>query len=58
MEAQREAALQTSQMLSVVARQVVEAGATALVAGSAIYGSDDYRGAIQALRDDASKATR
>jgi ribulose-phosphate 3-epimerase len=32
------------------ARQVVEAGATVLVAGSAVFGSKDYRKAIAALR--------
>jgi ribulose-phosphate 3-epimerase len=32
------------------ARQVVEAGATVLVAGSAVFGSKDYRQAISALR--------
>ncbi|MAQ13939.1 MAG: ribulose-phosphate 3-epimerase [Sandaracinus sp.] len=36
------------------ARQVVEAGADVLVAGSAVYGADDYAAAIQALRDDAA----
>jgi ribulose-phosphate 3-epimerase len=32
------------------ARQVVEAGATVLVAGSAVFGAKDYRQAIAALR--------
>ena len=35
------------------ARQVVEAGARVLVAGSAVYGKSDYRAAIAALRADA-----
>jgi ribulose-phosphate 3-epimerase len=34
------------------ARKVVEAGARVLVAGSAIYGHDDYAAAIGALRKD------
>jgi len=38
------------------ARQVVAAGADALVAGSAIFGQDDYAAAIRALRDDAAAA--
>jgi len=36
-----------------VARTVVEAGADVLVAGSAVFGSDDYEDAIAALRKDA-----
>jgi ribulose-phosphate 3-epimerase len=32
------------------ARQVVEAGANVLVAGTAVFGSKDYRSAIAALR--------
>jgi pentose-5-phosphate-3-epimerase len=32
----------------------VEAGATAIVAGSAIFGSDDYRAAIARIRTSAS----
>jgi ribulose-phosphate 3-epimerase len=35
------------------ARQVVEAGADVLVAGSAVFNTSDYRAAIQALRADA-----
>ncbi|MGD8608653.1 MAG: ribulose-phosphate 3-epimerase [Myxococcales bacterium] len=34
------------------ARQVVEAGADVIVAGSAIFNHDDYRAAIEALRKD------
>lgn len=34
------------------ARQVVQAGADVLVAGSAIFGTDDYEKAIGALRED------
>ena len=34
-------------------RQVIEAGADVLVAGSAVYGAKDYRAAIEAIRDDA-----
>jgi ribulose-phosphate 3-epimerase len=37
-----------------VARQVVEAGADMLVAGSAIFGAKDYGRAIEALRGDAA----
>jgi ribulose-phosphate 3-epimerase len=33
------------------ARQAIEAGATAIVAGSAIFGSDDYGAAITAIRE-------
>lgn len=36
-----------------VARQVVEAGADVIVAGSAIFNAEDYEGAIEALREDA-----
>lgn len=36
------------------ARQVVEAGADVLVAGSAVFGAKDYAAAIAALRADAS----
>ena len=36
------------------AREVVAAGANALVAGSAIFGTGDYAGAIAALRSDAA----
>ncbi len=39
------------------ARQVVEAGANVLVAGSAVYGADDYGNAIGALRADARGGT-
>ncbi len=35
------------------ARQVVEAGANVLVAGTAVFGSKDYRSAIAALRGGA-----
>jgi ribulose-phosphate 3-epimerase len=35
------------------ARQVVAAGADVLVAGSAVFGTPDYRAAIEALRHDA-----
>jgi ribulose-phosphate 3-epimerase len=37
------------------ARQVVEAGADVLVAGSAVFNTSDYRAAIQALRADVTK---
>jgi ribulose-phosphate 3-epimerase len=40
------------------ARQVVEAGARVLVAGSAIYGKSDYRAAIAALRTDGELGLR
>jgi ribulose-phosphate 3-epimerase len=40
------------------AREVVEAGARVLVAGSAIYGHPDYRAAIDALRVDADLGLR
>jgi len=36
-----------------VARQVVQAGADVLVAGSAVFNNDDYAAAIDALRKDA-----
>ena len=36
----------------VTARQVVQAGADTLVAGSAIYGAADVEGAIRALRGE------
>jgi ribulose-phosphate 3-epimerase len=36
------------------ARQAVEAGATAIVAGSAIFGSKDYKAAITAIRRSAT----
>ena len=36
-------------------RDVAEAGATVFVAGSAVYGSDDYPGTIAELRDLAGK---
>lgn len=35
------------------ARQVVAAGADVLVAGNAVFGTDDYQRAIAAIRDDA-----
>ena len=34
---------------------VLDAGADVVVAGSAVFGADDYRGAIAALRGDASR---
>lgn len=36
-----------------VARQVIEAGADVIVAGSAVFNQDDYATAIDALRKDA-----
>lgn len=36
-----------------VARQVIEAGADVIVAGSAVFNQDDYAAAIDALRKDA-----
>ena len=39
-----------------VARRVVEAGADVLVAGSAIFDTDDYRRAVTVLREDAAGA--
>jgi ribulose-phosphate 3-epimerase len=36
-----------------VARQVVEAGADVIVAGSAVFNHDNYAAAIEALRKDA-----
>ncbi len=36
------------------ARGVIEAGADVLVAGSAVFGAEDYKSAITALREDAS----
>jgi ribulose-phosphate 3-epimerase len=36
------------------ARQVVEAGADVLVAGSAVFGAEGYAAAVRALREDAS----
>jgi ribulose-phosphate 3-epimerase len=36
------------------AAEVVRAGATMLVAGSAVFGNKDYTSAIRALREDAS----
>jgi ribulose-phosphate 3-epimerase len=36
-----------------VARQVIEAGADVIVAGSAVFNSGDYAAAIEALRKDA-----
>jgi ribulose-phosphate 3-epimerase len=35
-----------------VARQVIDAGADVIVAGSAVFNHDDYAAAIQALRKD------
>ncbi|MET0593186.1 MAG: ribulose-phosphate 3-epimerase [Polyangiaceae bacterium] len=40
------------------ARQVVEAGARVLVAGSAVYGQKDYAAAISAIREDGRAAPR
>ena len=37
-----------------IARQVVEAGADVLVAGSAVFGHSDYAQAIRALREDST----
>jgi ribulose-phosphate 3-epimerase len=37
-----------------IARQVVEAGADVLVAGSAVFGQSDYTEAIRALREDST----
>jgi ribulose-phosphate 3-epimerase len=34
------------------ARQVIEAGADVIVAGSAVFGHDDYVAAIAAIRKD------
>ncbi len=36
--------------------QVIEAGATAIVAGSAVFGTPDYRAAIAAIRNSARPA--
>ncbi|MBW2215202.1 MAG: ribulose-phosphate 3-epimerase, partial [Deltaproteobacteria bacterium] len=36
-----------------VARQVVEAGADVIVAGSAVFNNDNYAAAIEAIRKDA-----
>jgi ribulose-phosphate 3-epimerase len=35
-----------------IARQVVEAGADVIVAGRAVFNTDDYAAAIEALRKD------
>ncbi|HLU50187.1 MAG TPA: ribulose-phosphate 3-epimerase, partial [Planctomycetota bacterium] len=35
-----------------IAHQVVESGANVLVAGSAVFGHEDYAAAIAALRQD------
>lgn len=40
------------------AAQAIEAGATAIVAGSAIFGSDDYAAAIAAIRNYPRPASR
>lgn len=37
------------------AARAVEAGADAIVAGSAIFGSDDYAAAIAQIRDSVSR---
>ncbi|MBO6940145.1 MAG: ribulose-phosphate 3-epimerase [Deltaproteobacteria bacterium] len=37
------------------ARQVIEAGADVIVAGSAVFGKDDYAAAITALRSDGAE---
>jgi len=36
-----------------VAKQVVEAGADVIVAGSAVFNNDNYAAAIEAIRKDA-----
>jgi len=36
-----------------VARQVIDAGADVIVAGSAVFNQDNYAAAIEALRKDA-----
>jgi ribulose-phosphate 3-epimerase len=38
--------------------QVIEAGATAIVAGSAVFGSTDYAAAIAAIRHSARPNTQ
>lgn len=38
--------------------QIAEAGADAFVAGSAIFGADDYRATIQRMREQIARATR
>lgn len=43
---------------SETARRAIEAGANAIVAGSAIFGADDYGGAIAAIRAAASPLPR
>jgi ribulose-phosphate 3-epimerase len=40
------------------ARLAIEAGANAIVAGSAVFGTDDYAGAIAAIRNAASTLLR
>jgi ribulose-phosphate 3-epimerase len=40
------------------ARQAIEAGANAIVAGSAIFGSNDYAAAIAAIREANGPLTR
>ena len=40
------------------ARQAIEAGANAIVAGSAIFGSNDYAAAIAAIREATGPLTR
>ncbi len=37
-------------------RQIAEAGADTFVAGSAIFGTQDYRATVQAMRDELAKA--
>ncbi len=37
-------------------REIAEAGADTFVAGSAIFGTDDYRATVQAMRDELAKA--
>lgn len=38
--------------------QIAQAGADAFVAGSAIFGADDYRAMIQRMREQIARATR
>ncbi len=37
-------------------REIAEAGADTFVAGSAIFGTEDYRATVQAMRDELAKA--
>lgn len=45
-------------MNSILAPQAVAAGANVIVAGSAVFGRDDYQSAIKELRDSCIKACR